>query len=87
MSGRCLAVSNTVWIVSGLKKRDSYQFFYSNFLIPPLEARLDPSKILNFGVSGECLGVSGRCLAVSNTVWIVSGLKERDSYQFFILVS
>ena len=52
----------------------------------PLNARFNlitPSKILNFGVSGGGVwGVSGRCLVVSNTVWIVSGLRERDSYQF-----
>ena len=47
----------------------SYQFLYSNFLIPPLEARIAPSKILNFWVSGEYLGIvwwcqtlSGQCL-------------------------
>ena len=44
-------------------------FLYCNFLIPPLEARIAPSKILIFGVSGECLGIvwwcqtlSGQCL-------------------------
>ena len=83
MSGGVKHCLDSVWA----EEEGFLPVFYSNFLIPPLEARLDPSKILNFGVSGECLGVSGRCLAVSNTVWIVSGLKERDSYQFFILVS
>ena len=49
-------VSNTVWIVSGLRERDSYQFLHYSFLILPLEARLAKSKILNFGVSVGCLG-------------------------------
>ena len=51
-------VSNTVWIVSGLRERDLTSFLHYSFLILPLEARLAQSKILNFGVSGGCLGVS-----------------------------
>ena len=62
-------VSNTVWIVSELRESS---FPYSSFLIPPLEARIVPSKILNFGVSGGCLG----------SVWEVSGGCLRDSVYF-----
>ena len=49
-------------------------FLYSSFLIPPLEARLAPTKILSFGVSVGRLG----------SVWDVSGGCPRDSVYFLV---
>ena len=56
--------------------------------LPPLEARLAPSKILNFGVSGGCLGsvweVSGGVKHCLDSVWA-----EGEGFLpvFFIIVS
>ena len=72
-------VSNTVWIVPEPRERDSEQFSLFYFLNSTPGSHVSPIKNTEFwGV----WGVSGRCLVVSNTVWIVSGLRERDSYQF-----
>ena len=60
MSGRCLAVSNTVWIVSELRERDSEQFSLFQFLNSTPGSQDSPIKNTEFwgvwGVSGECLG-------------------------------
>ena len=61
-------------------------FLCSNFLITPLEVRLAPSKIMNFGVSAGCLWrvweVSGGVKHCLDSVWAEGFLPV-----FFIIVS
>ena len=74
--------------MSGGCLRDFDQLFCSNFLIPPLEVRLAPSKIMNFGVSAGCLWsvweVSDGVKHCLDSVWA-----EGEGFLpvFFIIVS